>query len=262
MCYPYPWCIQWYHWLSLWWRSSGSFPLLSCQSQITSLHGWYRPSLLPLAMPILWHCPVHKKNLLIRSLQIALVLFSIPPYPSPSIISDTTLFFCACESTTVSYKTIKVYLAAIILNHIECGMTDWKVDGALQLVCRGIHRLQGNSQRTCLPIIVNLMGTLKEQPWLSQYTVKEQRMLWAAYTLIAKPLHIYQNTTEWLMAANVICIVDATRMVTFTAITGSALCFLTYPQLDQNNFHQIEQNTCNWTFSLHTLYTLRGLSAE
>jgi len=43
----------------------------------------------------------------------------------PAPVSSLTLqYFCACESTTVSYKTIKVYLAAILLNHIECGMTD------------------------------------------------------------------------------------------------------------------------------------------
>jgi len=83
----------------------------------------------------------------------------------------------------VSYKTIKVYLAAIRLHHIEYGMTDPTVDDALQLVCRGIRRLQGDNQRIRLPITVNLMRTLKEQLRLSQYTVKEQRMLWAAFTL-------------------------------------------------------------------------------
>ena len=83
----------------------------------------------------------------------------------------------------MSYKTIKVYLAAIRLFHIEQGMSDPTVDDLLQLVCRGIRRLQGDNQRTRLPITVNIMHTLKEQLCQSRYTIHEQRMLWAAFTM-------------------------------------------------------------------------------
>jgi len=83
----------------------------------------------------------------------------------------------------VSYKTIKVYLAAIRLHHIEHSMPDLTIDNLIQLVCKGILCLQGDNQRDRLPITVNLMPTLKEQLRRSQYTTLEQCMLWAAFTL-------------------------------------------------------------------------------
>ena len=83
----------------------------------------------------------------------------------------------------MSYKTIKVYLAAIRLLHIEHNMPDPTDDNLLHLVCRGIRRLQGDSQRTLLPITINILDTIKEQLRLSTYTVQEQKMLWAAFTI-------------------------------------------------------------------------------
>ena len=62
-------------------------------------------------------------------------------------------------------------------------MPDPTDDSLLQLVCRGIRRLQGDSQRTRLPITINLMRTIKEQLRQSTYTLQEQRMLWAAFTM-------------------------------------------------------------------------------
>jgi len=77
--------------------------------------------------------------------------------------SLTLQYFCAQECQLVSYKTIKVYLAAIRLYHIECGLLDPMSDALLLLVCRSIRRLQGDHQRTRLPITINLMRTLKDQ---------------------------------------------------------------------------------------------------
>ena len=62
-------------------------------------------------------------------------------------------------------------------------MLDPTDDSLLQLVCRGIRHLQGDSQCTCLPITINLMCTIKEQLRQSTYMLQEQRMLWAALTM-------------------------------------------------------------------------------
>ena len=103
---------------------------------------------------------------------------------TPAPASSLTLqYFCAYESQSVSHKTIKVYLAAIRLHHIENNMLDPTDDNLLHLVCRGIRRPQADSQRTCLPITINLMRTIKEQLRQSSYTLQEQRMLWAAFTM-------------------------------------------------------------------------------
>ena len=74
-------------------------------------------------------------------------------------------------------------MAGIRLAHIESGMSDPTVDSLLQLVCRGIRRLQGDNQRTRLPITVNLLRTLKNQLAHSNYSYEEQRMLWAAFSI-------------------------------------------------------------------------------
>jgi len=80
--------------------------------------------------------------------------------------------------------SIKVYLAAICLYHIECGLPDPTSDDLLLLVCRGIRCLQGDHRQTRLPITINLMRTLKDQLQQSFYTLQEQRMLWAAFTMV------------------------------------------------------------------------------
>ena len=55
---------------------------------------------------------------------------------------------------------------------------------SLHLVCKGIHRQQGDNQRTRLPIAINLLRVLKEQlRILTFYTILEQRMLWALFTV-------------------------------------------------------------------------------
>ena len=51
----------------------------------------------------------------------------------------TLQYFCVHEAQHISDKTIKVYLAAIRLRHIEHGFHDPTTDNLLQLVCRGIH---------------------------------------------------------------------------------------------------------------------------
>jgi len=50
----------------------------------------------------------------------------------------------------------RLYLAAICLRHIEQGFYDPTTDNLLQLVCRGIHRQQGDKQ--CIRQPITLVG--------------------------------------------------------------------------------------------------------
>ena len=107
--------------------------------------------------------------------------FKIQPLPASSL---TLQFFCVHNSCYASYKTLKVYLAAIRLRHLEQGLNDPTNDHLLHLVCRGIHRLQGDKICKRLPITINLLRTLKSQLANSTFfTVLEQRLLWAAFSL-------------------------------------------------------------------------------
>jgi len=85
--------------------------------------------------------------------------YALTSAPASSL---TPQYFCAHESQSVSYKTIKTYLAAIHLHHIEHSMLDSTTDDLLHLVCRGIRHLQGESQQIRLLITINLLHTIKE----------------------------------------------------------------------------------------------------
>ena len=103
------------------------------------------------------------------------------PFPASSL---TLEYFCVQASQKVSYKTLKVYLSRIRLAHIERGLSDPTDSPSLHLVCRGICRQQGDSQRTILPITINILQFLKEQlRFCTRYTPKEKRLLWAVFTL-------------------------------------------------------------------------------
>ena len=107
--------------------------------------------------------------------------FGIPPFPASSL---TLEYFCVHTAQHVSYKTLKVYLSGIRLAHIERGMADPTKSTSLHLVCRGIHRQQGDNQKPRLPITINLLRVLKEQLRASTlYTTLEQQMLWALFTV-------------------------------------------------------------------------------
>ena len=102
--------------------------------------------------------------------------FNINPLPATSL---TLQYFCADKSQSISYQTLKVYLAAIRLMHIEHGLPDPTMDQTLLLVCRGIRRHQKVTERR-LPITIDI---LKSYLRLSNYTLYEQRMLWLSFTL-------------------------------------------------------------------------------
>ena len=106
--------------------------------------------------------------------------FNITPFPATSL---TLQYFCADRSQCISYKTLKVNLAAVRLMHIEQGLSDPTTDELLHLVCRGIHRQQTTPECKRLPITIDILKTLKSQLRLSNYPAREQRMLWSAFTL-------------------------------------------------------------------------------
>ena len=70
--------------------------------------------------------------------------FKIQHLPASSL---TLQFFCVHNSCYISHKTLKVYLAAIHLSHLEQGLDDPINDHLLHLVWRGICRLQGDKIR-------------------------------------------------------------------------------------------------------------------
>ena len=101
-----------------------------------------------------------------------------------NLCSMLTYIFCAQASQHISYKTLKVYLSGIRLAHIERGLPDPTDSPSLHLVCRGIRRQQGDSKRTRLPITINLLRLLKQHlRSCTSYSLIEQRMLWAMFTV-------------------------------------------------------------------------------
>ena len=86
--------------------------------------------------------------------------FNITPLPATPL---TLQYFCADKSQSISYKTLKVYLAAIRLMHIEQGFPDPTMDQTLHLVCKGIRRQQSTPERKRLPITIDILKALKGQ---------------------------------------------------------------------------------------------------
>ena len=84
--------------------------------------------------------------------------FNINPLPATSL---TLQYFCADRSKFILYKSLKVYLAAIRLIHIEKGLPDPTTDETLHLVCRGFCRCQTTPERKNLPITVDILKNLK-----------------------------------------------------------------------------------------------------
>ena len=96
----------------------------------------------------------------VRSYQQFCKQYNVPDFSS---ISLTLHYFCTSIAQRVSYKTIKVYLAGIRLEHLERGFQDPTNDKLLQLLCTRIKRSQGGTSRTHLPITLNILRILKNQ---------------------------------------------------------------------------------------------------
>ena len=142
-------------------------------NQISSLLGLTKPSPLPPAVQVLWCRPVNSAHIPIWSEYTYLLFcncFNISPTPASSLILQ---YFCVDKSQSVSYKTLKVYLAVIWLIHIENGLTDPTTDESFHLVCRGICWQQNTSERIRLPITINLLRIFKCQLRFSQMSLLE-----------------------------------------------------------------------------------------
>ena len=117
----------------------------------------------------------------LRSYQQFCDQFNIQQFLATSL---TLRYFCTSIAQRVSYKTIKVYLAGIRLEHLERGLHDPTDDKLLQLLCTGIKRSQGTTSRTRLPITTDLLRSLKTQLRNDpSYSLLEKRLLWSAFTL-------------------------------------------------------------------------------
>lgn len=106
--------------------------------------------------------------------------FSIDTMPASSM---TLQYFYADRLQHISYKTLKVYLAAICMMHLEQGLTDPTTDESLHLVRRGTRLQQDNPEKKRLPIAIDLLITLKSQLYLTNYSLLEQHTLWSSFTL-------------------------------------------------------------------------------
>ena len=87
-------------------------------------------------------------------------------------------------ASQVLYKTIKVYLAGIRLEHQERDLEDPTKDELLHLLCTGIKRSQGTRSHTCFPNTINVLKILKSQLCRDpSFPLLEKRLLRIAFTL-------------------------------------------------------------------------------
>ncbi len=107
--------------------------------------------------------------------------FGIPFLPT----SEATLrYFCAEQSRYVAYGTIRVYLAAIRLWHIESGFPDPMLNAVrLRYLCRGIRRQRASIRDSRLPITIPLLKLLKRGLAASLLSSYQKLAYWAAFTL-------------------------------------------------------------------------------
>lgn len=106
--------------------------------------------------------------------------YHLSPLPATPL---TLRYFCAHLSTSVKHCTLKVYISALRLFHIENGHSDPTKDMLLQYVIKGIKRSQLASVRPRLPITVDLLRDLKRALHSSStLSFHDKRMLWAAFS--------------------------------------------------------------------------------
>jgi len=175
------------------WSDFSNWSPWQIQLQTPSLLGQWNHSPMPPAMPISLHCHLNQANLRIAtskaytSFQCFCNQCCIQSFPSSSL---TLSYFCVRESHRVFYYTLKVYLSGIQLRHIEEGFRAPALDPSLQLACRARW-----PTRTRLPITINLLCALKHALHQSHYSLAEQRMLWATFTLA---FYGFQRTSEYI----------------------------------------------------------------
>ena len=103
----------------------------------------------------------------------------------PITSNSAILFATDMEMNGLTYRTLKIYLAAITRLNIEAGYPNTvRHDPLLQCALQGIKRQHGETGNTRLPITIQVMRSLKKSITHSQgYNSHDKRMLWAAFTL-------------------------------------------------------------------------------
>ena len=84
----------------------------------------------------------------VRALQQLCTHYAIADFPASPL---TLRYFCCYMVSRVLYKTIKVYLAGIRLEHLERDLKDLMKDELLHLLGTSIKRSQGARPHTHLP---------------------------------------------------------------------------------------------------------------
>ena len=107
-----------------------------------------------------------------------------PPTPTFPATENTLIQFATFLAKTVKASSIKNYLAAVRHLHIRHGFEfDLKKFHRLQLLLKGIKRVQGAGQKVRLPITVPHLKLFYYQLAIPTTTSKDSIMLWAAMTL-------------------------------------------------------------------------------
>ncbi len=105
----------------------------------------------------------------------------ICPYP---LTQHNLCLFTTYLARTLSYSTIRTYLAAVRFRNIELGFySNFEPMQNLQMLLRGIKRVKGiSSKPNRLPVTLNIMKILKSNLRKSHLNEKDKLMLWAAFT--------------------------------------------------------------------------------
>lgn len=107
--------------------------------------------------------------------------FHLTRYP----LSESTLrLFVTFLARSLSFSSIKTYLAAVRYKNIELGFSlDFEKLNLLHLLLRGVKRSKGELVRPQrLPITLPLMKSLKGSLRTAFYNYQDRIMLWAAFT--------------------------------------------------------------------------------
>ena len=169
------------HFLVFWLHASINLHRWQHLIQTTSLHGQPSSGWTPPLISIPRSSTRRTYRAGVRSYQQFCNQFNIQQFPATSL---TLRYFCTSIAQRVSYKTIRVYLAGIRLEHLERGLHEPTDDKLLQLLCTAIKRSQETTSCTRLPITIDLLRSLKTQLQNdSSYSLLEKRLLWSAFTL-------------------------------------------------------------------------------
>ena len=131
--------------------------------------------------PIFRSCSVYPQNISSWTQGPPAILYPVCNCSFPSLATHPTLLLLLHGLPGV-YKTIKVYLASICLQHLERGLEDPTKDELLHLLCTDIKRSQGVLTHTCLPITINVLQTLKSKLRHDpSFSLLEKRLLGSLY---------------------------------------------------------------------------------